>query len=612
MNKKIKVGIFVDGDFIPAYDGASNRFHYLSRHLALNGVDVVVFHGYRKWSDVSLVNKEPFKTYFFNIENYYSNLELLASLLKMESVDIIQFDNLEPILLQGIRLSKLTGAKLVSEMHYVVRNLARKLGADKHRLIEIEKMEKKVGESIDHLITLSYEDKEFIEEYMGVTQERISVIPSGVDCREIRYFGPNLDERNIIFLGNLYFKPNEDAVRRIRNLIYPELQKHGFRFTIAGDCPEALRADCETEDFKFTGTLSDLNDLFKKATLALSPIDEGTGMRIKLLNYLTAGIPILTTSIAASGFSNKDIFFMEDDYSNYSKRILELVKDRKRLIGTSNDGRAEIEKTYDWNIIAKKTVETYQKLMQNEDVKKIEPDAELIKTKEPVWLQEAISKKRFKEINSSLLPDTFSFAVSKNGSLVDYQLNKIIAIEGMPGAGKTTFIKEYVDDDKITFLPQLQVSESILSKDNLETSKQFLFTEHEKTQKIQEVGKKYTEIVLDRTFFTTLAYCYARSKINNTSEEFDSLLLVFEGIKNTITFPTHVIYLDVSVDESLKRRSAFANDDRYKNWFNPLFLSYLREFYTREFKKFFPEVLLYLDTTNTKISDVSSKIRKTI
>ncbi len=182
----------------------------------------------------------------------------------------------------------------------------------------------------------------------------------------------------------------------------------------------------------------------------------------------------------------------------------------------------------------------------------------------------------------------------------------------MPGAGKTTFIKEYVDDDKITFLPQLQVSESILSKDNLETSKQFLFTEHEKTKKIQEVGKTYTEIVLDRTFFTTLAYCYARSKTNNTPEEFDSLLLVFEGIKNTIIFPTHVIYLAVSVDESRKRRRAFANDDRYKNWFNPLFLSYLREFYTREFKKFFPEVLLYLDTTNMKISDVSSKIRKII
>lgn len=127
MKKKIKVGIFVDGDFIPSYDGASNRFHYLSRYLALNGIDIVIFHGYREWSDISLIRKEPFKTYIFPIKNYYNNLELIASLIRKESIDIIQFDNLEPILLQGIRLAELSGTKLVSEMLYVVRNLAKDL-----------------------------------------------------------------------------------------------------------------------------------------------------------------------------------------------------------------------------------------------------------------------------------------------------------------------------------------------------------------------------------------------------------------------------------------------------------------------------------------------------
>lgn len=612
MSKKIKVGIFVDGDFIPSYDGASNRFHYLSRYLALNGIDVVVFHGYRGWSDISLIRKEPFKTYLFNIENYYSNLELLASLLRKESIDIIQFDNLEPILLQGIRLSELSGSKLVSEMHYVVRNLAKKLGADKDRLVNIEKMEEKVGKSVDHLITLSYEDQKFIEEYMGVSPERISVIPSGVDCNEIRYFGPNFDEKNIIFLGNLYFKPNEDAVRRIRNLIYPELHKYGFRFTIAGDCPENLKRDCETEGFKFTGTLSDLNELFKNATLALSPIDEGTGMRIKLLNYLAAGIPILTTSIAASGFNNKGLFLTEDNYTDYAKRILELVKDKKGLIQISNNGRSEIESLYDWNTIAKRTIEVYRKIMQSGSLKKTLPEVEFIKNKEPVWLQEAIAKKRFKEMDSGLLSKSFSFAILDKGLLNDYRVNKITALEGMPGAGKTTFINKYVDNDKITFLPQLQIEESALIRDNLETSKQFLFTEYKKTEQIESIGKKYAEIVIDRTFFTTLAYCYARSKLNNTPEEYDSLLLVFEGIRNTITYPTHIIYLDVSIEESIRRRQNFANEDKYKNWFDTTFLGYLKEFYVTELKRFFPEILLHLDTTNMEIEDVSERIRDII
>lgn len=608
MSGKIKVGIFVDGDFIPSYDGASNRFHYLSRYLALNGADVIIFHGYRGWSDISLIRKEPFKTYIFPEQHYYVNLELIASLVKKESIDIIQFDNLEPILLQGIRLSKLTGARLVSEMHYVVRNLAEKLGANSSRVKEIKMMEEEVGKSIDHLISLSEEDGMLLEKYMKISSQNISVIPSGVDCDEIRYFGPNFDEKNIIFLGNLYFQPNEDAVRRMRDLIYPELQRHGFRFTIAGDYPPDLKKDCQAKDFNFIGTLSDLNYLFKDATFALAPIDEGTGMRIKLLNYLAAGIPVLTTSAAIVGFKNKGCFFIEDNYSGYGKRIMDLLKNKKDLIRASYDGRSEIEKCYDWNSIAKMTIGVYEKILGRDMLQKVLPETNIIKNKEPAWLQEAIAKKRFKIIESDNLLKDSSFAVLNDNSTYNYRVEKIIALEGMPGAGKTTFINKYADNKNIIFIPQLQIEKDVLSKDNLETSKQFLFLEEKKTVQLDDLCKQYSEIVMDRTFFTTLAYCYARSKINNTQEEYSLLLRVYEGIKHTITFPTHVIYLDVSIDESIERRVPYSKDSRYKNWFDPIFLGYLKEFYTTELKKFFPIILLYVDTTDLQIEDVANRI----
>lgn len=612
MGKKVKVGIFVDGDFIPSYDGASNRFHYLSRHLAKNGADVVIFHGYRGWSDISLIKKEPFKTYIFASEHYYSNLELIASLIRKESINIIQFDNLEPVLLQGVRLSKLTGAKLVSEAHYVVRNLAERIGANQSKLNEIKVMEEEVGSSIDHLICLSEEDKVLLKKYMKISTKNISVIPSGVDCEEIMYFGPNFDEKNIIFLGNLYFKPNEDAVRRMRDLVYPVLLQNGFRFTIAGDCPSSLKNDCEAERFNFIGTLSNLNHLFKDATFALAPIDEGTGMRIKLLNYLAAGIPILTTATATSGFKNKHYFFIENNYSDYGKRILDLLKNKNNLIHKSYYGRSEIEKHYDWNNIARKTIGVYERILDADLVEKTLPETNIVKSKEPAWLQEAIEKKRFRVMDSRDLSKGFSFALIDGGSIDDYKVEKIIAIEGMPGAGKTTFIEKYVNSEDMVFIPQLQVEEDILEKDDLETSKQFLFAEGKKTEQLGNLCKQYSQVFMDRTFFTTLAYCYARSKINNVQEEYNSLLRVYERIKHTITFPTHVIYLDVSVDESIRRRIHYAEDNKYKNWFDPSFLDYIKEFYATELKKFFPEIFLYVDTTSLEIEEVNSKIKNAL
>ena len=615
MKRKIKVGIFVDGDFIPSYDGASNRFHYLSRHLAMNGIEVVIFHGYRKWSDVSLIKKEPFKTYVFPIENYYNNLELIASIIQKESIDIIQFDNLEPILLQGVRLAELTGTRLVSEMHYVVRNLAKKLGADKLRIKEIEKIEKEVGRSIDHLISLSNEDKPFIEKYMDIPSERMSVIPSGVDLKELKYVGPNFKEKNIIFLGNLYFKPNEDAVRIIKDQIYPKLKKQGFRFTIAGDCPPSLKKDCSAPGFSFVGTTPDLNRLFKDATLALAPIDEGTGMRIKLLNYLAAGTPILTTGIATNGFDRKDCFVVEDDYSKYAEKITKLLENKKGLIKLSAKGYSMVKKNYDWDKIAKQTINIYEKILAVPKVKRNALSKDVLKNKEPVWLQEAVAKSRFKKIKSDELPNKFSFVVlnGNRGKMETYHVDKIIALEGMPGAGKTTFTEKYLDLNKRVFVPQLHIKDKkILLKNNLDTSKEFLMAERNKTRLIGKLGKNYPEIVVDRTFITTLAYCYARSKINNTPEEYIRLIDFYEKIKNEITFPTHIIYMDVSIKKSLERRSIHSGKEKYQNWFNPLFLKHFRNFYKTELEKILPIKPIPVDTSDLISEGTGEKINKII
>ena len=612
MKKKIKLAVFVDGDFIPSYDGASNRFHYLSRYLSKQGIDLTIFHGYRGWSNISLIKKEPFKTYVFPIDNYYNNLELIASILIKEGVNIIQFDNLEPILLQGIKLSKLTGAKLVSEMHYVVRSLAKRLGADNERLSEIEKIEYEVGKNIDHLICLSEQDKPSLIKYLNIDADKVSVIPSGVDINEIKYFVSDFKSRNIVFLGNLYFKPNEDAVRIIKEKVYPKLKDQGFKFTVGGDCPPDIQKELTDKNFTFIGTVPNLNDLFKNATFALAPIFEGTGMRIKLLNYLAAGIPVITTSIATNGFNQKEAFIVEDDVSKYADIILDLVNDKRKLKNVSKRGHKIIKKFYDWKIVAKRTIKTYKNILKERNVEKF-GNHSILKTKEPLWLQEAVAKQRFKQIKNPSLPKDFSYCVIENNYIKDYTLKKIVALEGMPGAGKTTFINSYVKNNgNIKFLPQLEIkNRKILERDNLETTKMFLSAEKEKSDLINQIAKENKEIVIDRTFLTTLAYCYARSK-KLKNDEYSKLIEFYNKIKEDITFPTKLIFLDVENKRSLERRRRFANNPDYSNWFDEEFLNHMREFYKKEISKFINIKVDYVDTTSMSIEEVSNTLKEII
>jgi glycosyltransferase involved in cell wall biosynthesis len=413
-NKKIKLGIFIDGDFIPPFDGAANRFYYLSRSLQEIGVEVVIFHGYRGWSSIELIKKEKFKTYVFPINSYYNNLELIASIIKKEKIDIIQFDNLEPIILQGIKLSYLTKTYLVSEMHYVVRSLARDLKASLSRIKTIKEMEEVVGRSIDHLICLSKDDKPSLVKNMKIDRSRISVMPSGVDTEDIKYWGPNFKRKTIIFLGNLFFEPNLEAAETIYRYIYPELKKYDFSFLIVGDCPKKVRMKYQNKDFKFTGTVKDLNQVFKNSTFALAPILGGTGLRIKILNYLAAGIPIIATNDSIFGLDNKKYIVIEDDFKKYPQIIIDLMNNKDRVIKLSQRGRAMMCNDFEWRNIAEKTELIYRKILKSplKDKRRLLDNIPELKNKEPVWLEEAKKKKRF--IKHYEIKGRFQYAVAQN------------------------------------------------------------------------------------------------------------------------------------------------------------------------------------------------------
>ncbi len=200
MKKKIKVGIFVEGRFLPSYDGANNRFHYLSKFLQLSGkVDVVIFHCYRGYTDIKLVKDEPFVTYLISEENYYHNLELLATIIRKEQIDILQFNDLEPILYQGVKLSKMTNTKLVYEIHYNSAQLAKTLGEKDEVINSIIKIQSEVGKNIDYAICLSCDDKNDSINNLQIKESELEVIPSGVNLNENKYYIPNLKDKTIVF-----------------------------------------------------------------------------------------------------------------------------------------------------------------------------------------------------------------------------------------------------------------------------------------------------------------------------------------------------------------------------------------------------------------------------
>lgn len=412
------IGIFVDGDFIPSYSGAKNRMHYLSRYLQKIGLKIIIFHSYRGWSNLNMISEEPFKTYILPINRYYNDLDFIANLINKENVHIIQFCDLESTISQGVRLSQYTNAYLISELHYVVSRLTKNLGGLPERIRSIRHLELITGKVADHIICLTDNDNLELRHKMNVAQNRISTIPSGVDLNEIKYHGPNFKTKTILFLGNLYFEPNADAVRLIHHYIYPILYRRGFKIIITGDCPPKLKKEFQSLNLVFTGPVNNLDKVFRQSTIALAPIREGTGLRIKILNYLAAGLPIIATSAAASDIQKTNKIIIENDFRKYPKIIIDLLDNPQHMSRLAREGRELIEHNFDWLTIARQTAAVYRNIITKKRKNKscfINLIAKL-KIGKPDWLEEFEHKERFKKFNSKIRGD-FSYGIIHRGKI---------------------------------------------------------------------------------------------------------------------------------------------------------------------------------------------------
>jgi glycosyltransferase involved in cell wall biosynthesis len=108
--------------------------------------------------------------------------------------------------------------------------------------------------------------------------------------------------------------------------------------------------------FVFTGFVENLLDVFSVSDVAVAPLLQGSGTRLKILEYLSCCLPVVSTSIAAEGLEieNGANIFIEDDPEEFAVRTIELLRNKNLSVSVGNKGRKLVVDAYDWKSIAKK------------------------------------------------------------------------------------------------------------------------------------------------------------------------------------------------------------------------------------------------------------------
>ncbi len=198
-------------------------------------------------------------------------------------------------------------------------------------------------------------------------EDAIAIIPNGVD---VTHFQPDFTTESpahLIYIGSMDWYPNEDAVAFFADEILPDIQSGvpEVRFSIVGGNPSArVQKLAERDSVIVTGRVPEIKPYFAEATVFVVPLRIGSGTRLKILEALAMGKAIVSTSVGAEGLDLKDgeEIFIADEPKPFAEAVTQLLTDPtlRRRIG--ENGRARVEKDYDWRSIGEKLYRLYTEI----------------------------------------------------------------------------------------------------------------------------------------------------------------------------------------------------------------------------------------------------------
>jgi polysaccharide biosynthesis protein PslH len=214
------------------------------------------------------------------------------------------------------------------------------------------------------IIVVSTDDRSLFQECYRPGHDRFKVIPSGTRIRErvaagrrdeLRpLFGIESDEIAVVFHGTYKYPPNHEAIQLIRDVIAPRIYEKDrtIRFILAGNGVPPINQ----ENILSLGYIQDIFLLLSAADIAIVPIRAGGGTRLKILDYMGAGLPIITTRKGIEGIAvenGREAIIVEevDEAFVAALETLARSRDERRRIG--ENARMTGERRYDWTMIGR-------------------------------------------------------------------------------------------------------------------------------------------------------------------------------------------------------------------------------------------------------------------
>lgn len=307
----------------------------------------------------------------YNIKRFISRdfANKLTSLLKEQHFDFVLMEGIylapylnlikkiapgTPVLMRTHNIEHLIWQRLAQEEKNIFKSIYFNILAK-----QFKSYEKKMLPKFDGLIPISPIDANLLKQF-GCHQ-KMMVLPAGVDTNNYPFLLPDQPtEATLFFIGSLDWLPNRQGLIWFFNEVLPIVRKTfpEVQLYVAGrNSPDSFKHQ-QTVGVNIVGEVPDAIRFMMNHTIMVVPLFSGSGMRVKIIEAMALGKPIVATSIAAEGieYSDGKNILIADSAERFAENIIVLLKNKSFCNQISTNARNFALEYHDNNFLVNKLI----------------------------------------------------------------------------------------------------------------------------------------------------------------------------------------------------------------------------------------------------------------
>jgi glycosyltransferase involved in cell wall biosynthesis len=230
---------------------------------------------------------------------------------------------------------------------------------------KFQRFERAAFQHADRVVAVSDDDGHLIREQFG--QSAVDVVDNGIDRDYFDETPPaQRDPRAILFLGALDWRPNLDAVDLLLDSIFPHVRRSEpyARLLIVGRNPPARLVERVRgiDGARLHANVADVRPFLASSGVMAVPLRIGGGSRLKILEALACGLPVVSTRVGAEGLClSAGMDYVQAEPAEMADALVRAIREPAAVQAQADHGRRVVRESYDWDVLARKLEASWER-----------------------------------------------------------------------------------------------------------------------------------------------------------------------------------------------------------------------------------------------------------